>query len=196
MPDRFDETRARMTVILQTERLIVRTWSPEDEDDGYRIWSDPEVMRYVGTGQPNASLEETRAWVGRMTAHHEAHGFGFWAVVEKKSNQLIGNCGMGYQRDGGLPIEFGYTLARSHWGRGYATEAAAACLRYAFESLRFTELSARVDSRNVASQRVLEKIGFVYQREEQLADGIDFCYVARDCGASSTDNLKRKTRLE
>jgi RimJ/RimL family protein N-acetyltransferase len=131
------------------------------------------------TGQPNADVEETRAWLGRMIAHHELHGFGFWAVLEKATGQLIGSCGMGYQRDGGLPIEFGYTLARSHWGQGLATEAAAACLRYAFEQLRLPELLARVDSRNVASQRVLEKIGFVYQREEQDADGIDFRYVAR-----------------
>jgi [ribosomal protein S5]-alanine N-acetyltransferase len=167
-----------MAIILQTERLIVRTWSPDDAEAGFRIWSDPEVMRYVGTGQPNATIEETQAWINRMSAHHELHGFGFWAVVEKKSSQLIGSCGMGYQRDGGLPIEFGYTLARSQWGRGFATEAAAACLRYAFESLRLPELSASVDSRNVASQRVLEKIGFAFQREEQLADGVDFWYVA------------------
>jgi RimJ/RimL family protein N-acetyltransferase len=168
-----------MTSILQTERLIVRTWLPDDAKSGFLIWSDPEVMRYVGTGQPNASLEETQAWIGRMSAHHEVHGFGFWAVVERKTGRLIGSCGMGYQRDGGLPIEFGYTLARSYWGRGLATEAAAACLRYAFEKLRLPELHASVDSRNAASQRVLEKIGFVYQREEQLADGIDYWFVAK-----------------
>jgi [ribosomal protein S5]-alanine N-acetyltransferase len=168
-----------MTTILETERLIVRTWAPADAEEGFGIWSDGEVMRYVGTGRPNATIEETRAWIGRMTAHHELHGFGFWAVVEKDSGLLVGSCGMGYQRDGGPPVEFGYTLARSRWGRGYATEAAGACLRYAFEALRFQELVASVDARNVASQRVLEKIGFIYQRLEQLADGIDFWYVAR-----------------
>lgn len=168
-----------MTIILETERLSVRTWTPGDAEEGFGIWSDEEVMRYVGTGQPSATIEETRAWIGRMTAHHELHGFGFWAVVEKDSGLLVGSCGMGYQRDGGLPIEFGYTLARSRWGRGYATEAARACLRYAFETFHFPELVASVDSRNVASQRVLEKIGFIYQRQEQLADGIDFWYVAR-----------------
>ena len=168
-----------MTTILETERLLVRTWTPSDAEEGFRIWSDAEVMRYVGTGQPNATIEETRAWIGRMAAHHELHGFGFWAVVEKDSGQLVGSCGMGYQRDGGLPIEFGYTLARSRWGRGYATEAASACLRYAFETLGFTELVASVDALNVASQRVLEKIGFKYLRREQLAGGVDFWYEAR-----------------
>lgn len=176
-----------MTTILETERLTLRTWLLDDAEDGYIIWSDPEVMRYVGTGQPNASVEETRGWLSRMIAHQERHGFGYWAVLEKnisqnisqKNSRLIGSCGMGYQRDSGLPIEFGYTLARSSWGRGLATEAATACLRYAFEKLRLPELVASVDSRNTASQRVLEKIGFIYQREEQLAGGIDFWYVAR-----------------
>lgn len=172
-----------MTIILETERLRLRTWSVDDAGAGFRIWGDPEVMRYVGTGQPNASVEETRAWLERMIAHQQRHGFCFWAVVDKKTGQLLGSCGMGYQRDGGLPIEFGYTLARSHWGRGLTTEAAAACLRYAFEELRLPELSASVDSRNIASQRVLEKIGFTYQREEQLADGTDFWYVARAASA-------------
>lgn len=157
---------------------MVRTWSADDAQSGFLIWSDPEVMRYIGTGQPKTSVEEVQAWIDRMSAHHELHGFGFWAVVEKRTGQLIGSCGMGYQRDGGLPLEFGYTLARSRWGQGYATEAAAACLRYAFDILRLPELLASVDSRNVASQRVLEKIGFTFQREEQLADGIDFWYMA------------------
>ena len=171
-----------MTIILETERLVVRTWTSADAEEGFRIWSDEEVMRYVGTGQPKETIEEVSAWIDRMAAHHELHGFGFWAVVEKDSGQLVGSCGMGYQRDGGLPIEFGYTLARSRWGRGYATEAASACLRYAFETLGFTELVASVDALNVASQRVLEKIGFSYQRREQLAEGIDFWYVAHAGG--------------
>jgi RimJ/RimL family protein N-acetyltransferase len=167
-----------MTIILETERLILRTWSPEDAEAGFKIWSDAEVMRYIGTGQPNADVEQTRGWIGRMMAHQEKHGFCFWAVVDKKSKQLIGSCGLAYQLDDGLPIEFGYTLARDCWGRGLATEMAGACLSYVFENFPLTEIAASVDSRHVASQRVLEKIGFRYQRQEQLEDGIDLWYVA------------------
>jgi ribosomal-protein-alanine N-acetyltransferase len=167
------------TIILETERLALRTWSLADAEEGFkRILSDPEVMRYIGTGQPNADVEQSRAWLARMCAHQQQHGFCFWAVVEKESNQLIGTCGLGYQRDGGLPVEFGYSLARAYWGRGLATEAARACLRYVFEHLSLAEIAASVDSRNVASQRVLEKIGFVLQRTEQLEDGVDFWYTA------------------
>lgn len=167
-----------MTTILETARVILRTWTLADADDGFRLWSDPEVMRYVGTGQPNESVEQTRGWLGRMIAHQEQHGFCFWAVVEKESNRLIGSCGMAHRLDGGPLMDFGYTLARSHWGRGLATEAAAAALRYAFEQLRLPELVASVDSRNIASRRVLEKIGFIYQRSEQLENGVDLWYAA------------------
>lgn len=168
-----------MATILETERLILRTWSLDDADEGFRIWSDAEVMRYIGTGQPNADVEQTRGWIGRMIAHQEKHGFCFWAVAEKESNQLLGSCGIAYQLDGGPPIEFGYTLARTHWNRGLATEAGGACLRYIFENFQLPEIAASVDARHVASQRVLEKIGFVYERQEQLEEGVDFWYVAR-----------------
>jgi RimJ/RimL family protein N-acetyltransferase len=167
-----------MTTILETERLILRAWSPADAEAGFQIWSDAEVMRYVGTGQPNADLEQTRGWLGRMIAHQAKHGCCYWAVVEKETGELIGSCGMAHRLEGGAELDFGYTLARSRWGRGYATEAAAACLRYAFENLRLKELAASVDSRNIASRRVLEKVGFVYQRTERLADGVDLWYVA------------------
>lgn len=155
-----------MKIILETERLILRTWSPNDAEEGFKIWSDPEVMRYIGTGQPNVDIEQTRGWLARMIAHQEKHGFCFWAVVEKETGRVIGSCGLAYQLDGGLPIEFGYTLARDYWGRGLATEVAGACLKHVFENFPLTKIDASVDSRHLASQRVLEKIGFVFEREE------------------------------
>ncbi|MDX6695345.1 MAG: hypothetical protein QOF02_2948 [Blastocatellia bacterium] len=170
-----------MTIILETERVRLRTWSLDDAPDSYAIWSDPEVMRYIGDGQPYRDLEQTRGWVQRMIAHQERHGFCYWAVVDKESEQLIGSCGLTYQRDGSLPIDFGYTLARDWWGRGLGTEMAGAALRHVFEHLpAVTEIVASVDSRNVASRRVLERIGFVYDRTEQLKEGVDLWYkVAR-----------------
>jgi len=167
-----------MTIILETERLILRTWTLDDAEAGFRIWDDADVMRYVGTGQTHQSVEETRGWLGRMIAHQEQHGCCYWAVVEKASNQLIGSCGMAHSLDGGPLVDFGYTLAQSRWGYGFATEAAGAALRYAFEKLELSEVVASVDSRNVASQRVLEKIGFFYQRTEHLDSGDDLWYLA------------------
>lgn len=178
-----------MAIIIETERLILRTWSLADAAEGFRIWSDPEVMRYISDGQPH-TIERTREWLGRMIAHQQRHGFCYWAVVEKGSNQLLGSCGMAHYLDGGPTVDFGYTLARSHWGRGLASEAAGAALRYAFENLRLPELVASVDSRNAASRRVLEKIGFVFQRQEQLDTGVDLWYVAR---AARNSNERRES---
>lgn len=175
-----------MAVILETERLRLRTWTLNDAEEGFRIWSDAEVMRYVGTGHPHRSVEETRGWLGRMIAHQEQHGFCYWAVEEKKSGQLIGSCGVTYLKDE-QQIDFGYTLAQSFWGRGYATEAAGACLRYAFKNLNLPEIVAGVDSRNVASQRVLEKIGFIYQRTEHLDGADDLWYAAANVTARAKE---------
>ena len=167
-----------MTIILETARVSLRTWTPDDAADGYAIWSDPEVMRYIGDGQPYRDVEQTRGWMQRMIAHQQQHGFCYWAVVDKESAQLIGSCGLCYQLDGGLPVGFGYTLARAFWGRGLATEMSDAALRYVFAHTPLTDIHASVDSRNVASRRVLEKIGFVYDRTEQLKDGIDLWHKA------------------
>lgn len=180
-----------MKNILETERLILRPWSLDDAEESFKIWGDAEVMRYIRTGEPHQDVEQTREWIKRMIAHQEQHGFCFWAMVEKSSGQLSGCCGMSYQRDGGTPIEFGYNLARSHWGRGLATEAAAAALRYAFEHFALPELAASVDSRNVASVRVLEKIGFVYQRTEQLDGSLNLWYVARRREESSQKRAEK-----
>jgi ribosomal-protein-alanine N-acetyltransferase len=171
-----------MTTILETARLIVRTWTLDDADEGFKIWSDTEVMRYIGTGQPHADVEQTRGWLQRMMTHQERHGFCYWAVLDKESLRLLGSCGMAHPLDGGARVDFGYTLSRSHWGRGLTTEAAGAYLAYAFEQLRLPELVATVDSRNTASRRVLEKIGFRFDRTEQLETGVDLWYVARRPG--------------
>lgn len=178
-----------MAIILETERLALRTWSLADAADGFRIWSDPAVMRYISYGKPQ-TLERTRQWLGRMIAHQQRYGFCYWAVVEKASHQLLGSCGMAHYLDSGPTIDFGYTLARSHWGRGLASEAAGAALRYAFEKLHLTELVASVDERNAASRRVLEKIGFVFERREQVETGVDFWYVARAARKLNARKLK------
>lgn len=168
-----------MTTILETARLIVRTWTLFDASAGFRVWGDAEVMRYIGAGRPFADVEQTRGWLQRMMAHQERHGFCYWALVEKESRRLLGSCGMAYPLDGGARVDFGYTLSRSHWGRGLMTEAAGACAAYAFEQLHLPQLVASVDSRNTASRRVLEKIGFLFDRTEQLETGVDLWYIAR-----------------
>jgi len=92
-------------------------------------------------------------------SHHAEHGFSKWAVVERASGTVIGECGLQYL-DGGPDIELGYKLARAHWGHGFAAEAAQACLGWALAE-RPERVVAIADPANARSARVLDKIGMV-----------------------------------
>src|SRR5262249_54763446 len=125
------------------------------------MYNDPEVMRFLSTFAHN--LDDARAIVQRRIDHQERHGFTIWAVIEKATAGLVGACGLKYLDDG-PEIEVGYHLARPAWGKGYATEAARACLRHGFDRLGLPRIVAVVDPLNHASQRVIEKLGLKFER--------------------------------
>jgi [ribosomal protein S5]-alanine N-acetyltransferase len=120
------------------------------------VFGDPEVMRFSGGGARSAAgtLERVRG----LIAHQERHGFSKWGVCERASGDLVGDCGI-QLLEGGPDVELGFHLRASVWGRGYATEAARACLDAAFTELGLDEVIAIVAPGNAASVRVLEKIG-------------------------------------
>ncbi len=130
-----------------------------------RVFRDPEVMRF---GDGVQSPDWVRQWLQRrLEDYHQGRGLGVWAVVEKSSGETIGYCGLFFFPDvcGQPEIEIGYRLARSHWGRGYATEAARAVRDYAFQTLNVQRLIALIDPENTASIRVAEKLGMVYEKD-------------------------------
>ena len=154
--------------ITETERLIVRQFHLSDEDAMNRLFGDPEVMRF-GDGV------QTPAWVRdwlerRLENYRRSSSLGPWAVVEKSSEQTLGYCGLFHFPDiCGVPeTEIGYRLARAHWRRGYATEAAQAVLKYAINTLGFSRLIALIDPQNAASIRVAEKLGMHYEKDVML----------------------------
>jgi RimJ/RimL family protein N-acetyltransferase len=153
---------AAVPTILETERLLLRTWTLEDTEEALAIYSDPEVMRYIGTGATFRTVEEISPRLLRAMAHQERYGYGFWAVIEMASGRLVGACGIKHLEDG-PEVEVGYHFARAAWGKGYATEAAGACLRYAFEQVKLECVVGVVQPANQASRRVLEKIGMTYE---------------------------------
>jgi ribosomal-protein-alanine N-acetyltransferase len=148
--------------ILETERLVLRTWTPDDDADALTIYRDPEVMYFLG-GVTDQSPEDVGRRLTRLIGYHEQHGFGLWAVLEKVSGKVVGACGLKFLEDG-AEVEVGYHLARAVWGRGYATEAAGACLRHGFDRLRLEQIVGVVALANHASRRVLEKIGMTFER--------------------------------
>lgn len=149
---------AENQTILETPRLIIETWSIDDLRPAFEIFSDAEVMRPIGDGKP-FTLDRTREFLIWVEKYQAENGFCRWKVIESSSGEIIGSCG--FARPQGIEgIELGYLMRRSSWGKGFATEAAEACMRHGFNNLRFREIIAMTDPENAASRRVLEKIGF------------------------------------
>ena len=124
------------------------------------MYGDRETMRWIGGGDAySKSLEESEARLGRLIDHQERHGFSLWAVTERASGSVIGDCGLILLAHRGPEVELGYRLGKPYWGRGYATEAAGAWLAHGFGELGLERIVAVTHPENVASRRVLEKIG-------------------------------------
>lgn len=149
--------------MIETQRLILRSFTSDDLDELALIGSDPEVMRFIGDGKPQ-SREQTAARLNSIIEHRNRHGFGVFAVVDKASGALMGYCGLQFL-DNTPEIEVGYRLAKRFWGMGFASEAATASLRYGFEELGLDRIVAVVQPENFASQRVLEKIGLTFVKD-------------------------------
>ncbi len=144
---------------VETERLLLKTFTPAHLDDLYRLLSDPDVVKYVGNGKP-CSRAETETALASFGKHWKRHGFGRWAIIGKDTQKLIGY--------GGLRMlfetpEIVYHLAKEYWRRGLATEMARAVLRYGFEEHDFERIVAIAMPENKASIRVMEKIGMSYE---------------------------------
>lgn len=146
--------------ILETQRLKLRGWQQTDLAPLARINADPRVMAFAPNG--TLSFEQTQASIERFNNHFKEHAFGIWAVELKEQGELIGRVGITvptWQAPFTPCIEIGWRLAYEHWGKGYATEAADAVLRYAFNVLNIKEIVAFTVPTNNASQKVMEKLG-------------------------------------
>jgi [ribosomal protein S5]-alanine N-acetyltransferase len=152
---------ALVSIIAETERLIIRYWTPEDADDAFTIYGDPEVTRYLAGDARDTTVEQTREWLEKKTTTQgEKAPLGLWAVEERSSSRVIGHALLQYAPINGEDrVEVGYALARAAWGKGYATEIARAMLSVGFDTLNLVEIYGVVIPENTASRRVLEKIG-------------------------------------
>ena len=145
--------------MLETRRLWLRRLRPSDEPDLVALDSDAEVMRYVGNPPGVRAHAETVHRARRRIG--EDHGlYGSW-IIQDKANGAFHGLGFLLPLPDGDDVEVGYRLARRSWGRGIATEAVSALVRYGFDSLALPRVVAIVYPENRASRRVLEKLGFV-----------------------------------
>ncbi|MEP6515877.1 GNAT family N-acetyltransferase [Microcoleus vaginatus] len=145
---------------IETARLYLRQFTPDDLDELYRIYSDPEIMKYL-TGV--RTREATEIAIHTMLKHWEENNFGMWAVVHKIDRKMIGRCGLCFL-DKTPEVELGYTLDKVYWNQGLATEASLASLNYGFEILKLDRIVAIARPENIASQRVIQKVGMKYEK--------------------------------
>jgi ribosomal-protein-alanine N-acetyltransferase len=138
---------------LRTERLLLRRWTDRDRAAFHALNSDPAVMATIG---PVMSRSESDAFMNRIEARFDEHGYGLWCV--DLDGEPIGFTGLAipWFRDG---VEVGWRLRSAFWGRGYAPEAARACMEYGFEVMRLDEIISFTARTNTNSQRVMQKLG-------------------------------------
>jgi ribosomal-protein-alanine N-acetyltransferase len=165
--------------ILETERLRLRPLLLADLDDLYELYGDPELMQYI-TGQPR-SYEATRRRLLNHIADHDRYGFGLCAAIFKATGEMIGRCGLEpVERPTGLEGDMAWLFKRTYWGRGLATEFGRAMIAYAFDRLPLVRIFATADHQNLASIRVMQKLGMRFVR----ADAYEVEYELRRTGSS------------
>lgn len=153
---------------IRTARLMLRSMAQEDLDGYARLFADPEVVRFIADGT-TADATETAEWLTRSLHRNEYEGFDRRSVVLADDGSLIGWCGIAvWDIEGAIERELGYVLARDRWGRGYATEAAAAMRDHARSALGLTRLIALIHRDNGASKRVARKLGMEYERDAEF----------------------------
>lgn len=154
---------------LETPRLYLRPFVMEDVPDLAVIFSDPDVMHFMpkSSRSPEKRAEAT---IELHIDHWQEHGFGFWAMIDKANNCLMGEGGL-MLWETAPEVELGYLMAQAYWDKGIATELAQASLAYGFETLDLERIVAVASPGNRASRRVMEKVGMTYEKRDYYYGG-------------------------
>jgi RimJ/RimL family protein N-acetyltransferase len=157
-----------MHLVLETPRLFLRRFTDCDEDALLilALNSDAEVLKYLHEPLLR-DKDHAREILTKIILPQYENNLGRWAIHLKQSNEFIGWCGLKYRPELG-ETDLGYRLMKSAWGKGYASEAAAATLKFGFDSLGLDSITGRAHIDNTASLVILEKIGMQYVKEEML----------------------------
>jgi len=146
-----------MEPIVITERLVLREMLQDDFEDLREMLQDPDVMC---AWEHTFSDAQVQGWLDRQFERYRA-GAGFWAVVEKRTGEMVGQAGLVWTDvNGERVLELAYMLKKDHWGKGFAVEGSRACLAYAFEKMGIDKVYATVRPENLASVKVAERLGF------------------------------------
>jgi len=158
---------------LDTGQFELRMIRPEDAEDLFAIFGDPEVMRYWSTPALE-NLEAARVLAREIRQYFDDRSLFQWGLVRPEDDRVIGTCTLSTLDVQNRRAELGYALAQSEWGKGVMTEVLPVLVRFGFETLGLHRIEADVDPRNPASFRLLEQLGFKkegYRRESYILNG-------------------------
>jgi len=153
-------------VFLETERLVLRRFTPADVDNLAGLDADPDVMRFVSGGIPTSRDEIENEFLPAFLGYYQRYqAYGFWAAIENSTGDFLGWFHF-RPRDRTAPdqVELGYRLRKSAWGKGYATEGSRALIRKGFTESGVRRVTAEAMAANMASRRVMEKAGLTLVR--------------------------------
>jgi RimJ/RimL family protein N-acetyltransferase len=150
---------------IETERLILRELLHSDDKDMFELDSNPKVHKYLGEN-PVKNIEQVQDVITMVRNQYQSNGIGRWATIEKETGLFIGWSGLKFitehENNKVFYHDIGYRFMPQFWGKGYATEATKACLKYGFQEMNLKEIWGATHEENIASRRVLEKCGLTF----------------------------------
>lgn len=147
--------------VIETERLVLRTWNDGEAEQALRIYGDAEVMRFIRAEIMN--VEQIERMLRRFNEEYERESFGLWAAFEKATGAIVGECGLHRIPETG-EVEIGWLFERAAWGKGFASEAAHAILEYGFTTVKLRRIICLIDRENACSVAVANRLSFWYDR--------------------------------
>lgn len=145
---------------LETERTILRKLSIEDANDFYALNLDEDVLKYTGD-KPFENRQAAKDFLNQYN-QYEKYGVGRLAVIDKQTSEFLGWCVIKFSEDKN-EYDIGFRFYKKHWNKGFATETALRCLEFGFNELHIENIVGRAMKKNLASIRVLEKIGMTFK---------------------------------
>lgn len=161
-------------IVLETERLYLRELTIDDAENMYLLNADEDVVKYTGD-KAFGSISSAKQFLENYD-HYKKYGYGRWAVITKENSEFIGWCGLKYT-ESLSENDIGFRLMKKQWNKGYATEAAQACIKFGFEKLNMTQIVGRAMLKNEASIKVLQKLGLQYLKPFDFGDESGVIYI-------------------
>jgi ribosomal-protein-alanine N-acetyltransferase len=158
-----------MKNVIETERLYLREFDISDSASFFELNLNPNVIKYTGNSAFK-DVEEAKKFLENYS-DYQTNGFGRWAVIYKSTQEFLGWCGLKYDKKLD-ETDIGFRFFEHFWNQGFATESAKACITYGFEKLNLKTIIGRAMKENIASIKVLEKIGLQYEKDFDF-DGQD-----------------------